>query len=472
MPFVDPDDSPRHAPQPVIQQIAKPNYSGITIDTKVEPVENLLSHIEGSSWTVLYFSQVLDTDSEAMGQNQTVSGVHQQYRKIKFLELKVSSELQTSQDPQTKQMTHRGAAHVYPFFIPNSGDMFIADVGDGREGIFEIVNVERKSVFKRAVHSIEYRMVDYVNDVRRADLEKKSVQTLVYDRDMLQYGVNALLFEEEYELKKYINRSYKEQLKRYFKAFYSREFSTMAIPGQMPYVYDPFIVKALLACFEVLDAEEIQHIKALNIEDDLALKATSVWDAIRSRDLVTLSDSFTQWGTVETVQFAREPHLNSIRYSGFGTVLYPMDPTVTVDYIRFDNPRAPLVYDLQEAPQQMRGGVLDLLPTPLKRLSDAFTTNVVANGFVATADDLPSLPPLIHRAMSTGTYIFSNSFYQGDKTMMSQLERQVYTYLEGEKVSPKYIKLLIQDIPNWTAMDRFYFTPVLLMLMQSVIRDF
>lgn len=476
MPIVEDNDDVVVPPVPAIVQIAVPDYKGVTVDTKAEPVENLLTHVEGSSWVVQYYSQVLGTDSATAGQNQTVSGVFQQYTLIKDMELKVNTPLSTSQDPQSKQMVVRGAATVYPFVTPNTGDMFLADLGGGKEGIFQITTSERKSVFRQTVHQIEYQLIDTSPGNRLADLNTKTVRKLFYDRDFHNHGQNPLLFEEEYEIKNFLRRHYKEMVSRYFRAFFSREFKTMLMPGQNPVVYDPFLVHAITNFFDTWDSEEAQHVREYNRDEDDALRSMQIWDMLKQRDITLIKDCFVEYGTVSALQFSIQPLLYSIYHSGLGSVIYPVDPLLTVDYIQIKNPKLVDTTGLKPAPEEMKPSLISLLPTPTRRLADMFKTDV-ANGFnAADVDgnelDYPEPPPLIHHAMYDGCYVFSRAFYVNDTSdgAQSQLELQTRKYLCGEPLDILQLKLLVQDMPNWNTMDRFYFTPILLVLMRAAIR--
>lgn len=478
MPIVQDDDdvvAPAPPSQP-IQQIAVPDYKGVTVDTKVERVENLLTHVEGSEWVVQYYSQVLNTDSATGGLNQTTSGVFQQYTRINEMELKVSSPLTTSQDPQSKQMVVRGAATIYPFLIPNTGDVFLADLGGGQEGIFQITSSERRAVFKQTVHLIEYQLIDTTPGNRLADLNQKTVKTLWYDRDFHQHGQNPLLFEEEYQNKNYLRRNYKEMVDRYYRAFFSREFKTMLMPGQNPVVYDPFLVHACNSFFDTWDTAEAQHVREYNRDEDDALRSMQVWSMIQQRDIKLLRDCFVEYGTVAATTFSKQPLLYSIYHSGIGSVIYPVDPLLTVDYIQIKNPKLVDMSGLAPPPQEMKPSIINLLPTATKRLADMFP-NAVMNGFNAVDSlgnelDYPEPPPLIHKAMADGCYVLSRAFYANDTTAgaQSQLELQLRLYLSGQPLNVLHLKNLVDNMVEWNAMDRFYFTPILLVLIKAAIR--
>lgn len=479
MPIVTVDDSGPPIQKSPVVQIAKPEYKGVTVDTKVEPVQQMLTHVEGSSWTVNYYSQALDLDSATQGQGQGTSPVHQQYRLIKGMELKVTGALTTSQNTETNALTITGAANVYPFVIPNIGDMFLADVGAGREGVFEVTDVTRHSVFKQSVHSIEYKMMGYSDTViesggsRLKDLNNKVVQTFQYDKDFIKHGQNPLIFEEDYENVEYLRRNYKSILDRYFKTFFSKELSTLILPGQESPTYDHYLTKHISNVFSAWDTNEIRNMKVLNVDDDYALQATSVWNALLNRDRSLMIDAFLKVGKVYAIEFTTDPMLEGIRWSGVHELIYPTDPTLTVDYKSMSPVKLVNGNDITKGPSRLSVGALLPEPTPLYE-----TIHFVLDGYNLTDEsgnpvgEYITLPPIIHRAMKDDFYVFSEDFYKNNRIVgkQSQLELMTQDYLDNKVLSFKRLKSFCEDMKNWNTLDRFYFTPVVLMLMKAAIR--
>ena len=62
-----------------------------------------------------------------------VDGVRQTYTKIINLETRLQGELTINQNAADKRFTARGTAIIPQGVIANTGDMFAADVGDGRD---------------------------------------------------------------------------------------------------------------------------------------------------------------------------------------------------------------------------------------------------------------------------------------------------------------------------------------------------
>lgn len=474
MPLVDPSPNAPPKPRPQVQQIAAPEYRGVTVDTKYEPVDHLLTHVEGSSWTVNYYSQVLDTDSPTMGQGMSTNPIFQGYRLIKGMELKVSTALTTSQIEETTNLDVQGSATVYPFIIPNKGDMFIADTGAGQEGVYQVLTSDRKSVFKQSVHEITYKLVAYSKD-RLGDLNAKTLSVLQYDREFIKYGQNPLLFEEEALTVAFLRRQYKAIFQGYIRTYRSREYNTLLVPSQEVSCTDTFLTKFITTAFDIFDVDDLRYVKRLNTDDDYSLRAMQIFEVLQRRDFSLLNDAFIQWGKVSTLEFTSDPMLEGIFYSGIGQVIYPVDPVLTVDYGTMTPVKLVDAEILDPAMPKIKA-IYDMLPPSRRKiLGEAFPD--VLDGFTVIGSDglpvvFPKQPPLIKRAMADGYYVFSQAFYLNDQYpgAQSQLELLVRDYLVGNALNNARLKALVMDMPNWNTIDRFYFTPIILLLIKASIR--
>jgi len=430
--------------------ITEPEYRGVSVDTRTVPTLGLTTHVEGSSWTVEYYSQVLDKDSALAGQNVTKNAIYQQYRLIRKMELKVTAPLATNQDTQGGSMVLVGTANVYPFVIPNEGDMFLADIGDGREGIFRITHVDRKSIFKETIHVIEYQLINYSTDELRGDLNMKTIQTLIFVRDFLQYGQNPLLQEEEYLLLDRLQHEYFGILNKYFKSFVSNEYKTLLIPGQSKPVYDHFLTTIVFSFFNLADSPEIRTIRKLNCDGDDVMKVTTIWDALKCRDHKMLKYCIREVGLVSNRTFDKNPMLEGIYYSGINYVVYPKDPELTVDYQIHHIQKILAEQKLQDAPSQIR------------RLGDL----IADNEFQGLT--LPGTPA-IKKVLVDDYYVLSQAFYDNSQTGKSLLELCVDDYLHHKAPNIKALITLCNTYHAWGALERFYYGIVLLIMVKSAI---
>lgn len=442
-------NTPQLPPKPPVV-IAKPDYKAVAVDLKYDPKETVLAHIEGSSWTIDYYSQVLGRDSGVAGQGLGTDPTQQQYWLIKGMEVKVSTALTPSQDSETKVMEEQGSATVYPFIIPNVGDMFVADLLDGRRGLFEVKASQRLSIFREACHSIDYELVDFGTPERMADLARKVVKTGFFEKDFIYHGQNPILVGDDYENLQFLRRNYGTLISQYFKRFYSREYGTLVMPDQEEPVYDAFLVRAIFQHLSTWDARELTTLRQLNCDDDQVMTADSIWTVLVERNRVLLQDAFHQVGYVSHRSFTQNPVYEGIRYSGVKRVIYPNDPMVRVDNQLTQNIKAAGDFT------PIRKDVLHR--KPLASLLNASQEDATRIGIKDTFED--------------GYYVFSKAFYDNDRTAnaQSKLELCVQDYLDGNEISYDRVRELVEASSRWDSVNSFYFIPVLIILIKAVIR--
>lgn len=433
-------------------RITEPAYKGITVDTKYIPSSSLLNSLEGSNWIVNYYSQVVDDDSYLNGQMINTEAVFQQYWLIKEFELKVTTSLTPSQNTDTKEMQLTGSAHVHPTLIPNVGDMFLADVGDGREGLFRITSSETRSIFKDTAHLVEYELVSYSTQLRRDDLNNKTVKILHYVKDNNYYGQNPLVEDEEF----YLNRDLKIELRTliriYFDSFFSNEFQSLKLPGQINKIYDDFLVRTIKRMFNTDEHICIRHLRALNVSDDRTLLTHSLFDAILNRDKRFLLHMFRKSGLVSVKTFTKEPMMESINHSGFNYIVYPKDEQISIDYS--------LEYK--------------------KKTIDPTTSLIATDNMVADLDTL--IDPLVKTKLPYGSndliyqvcvddyYVLSENFYENTENQ-SKFELIVRDHVEGRPLNKYLLKALCQTYHAWGGLEKFYYLPILIMLIKSSVKE-
>lgn len=453
MPLVNNKSSAPVTPAPATVQIAPREHKGVTVDTRYTPVSALLTRVEGSAWTVNYYSQVLNDDSALSGQNLSQNPIYQQYKLIRGMELKVTSPLSTSQDSESKAMTMTGAATVYPFLIPNEGDMFLADIGDGREGVFRVTNSERKAIFKDTCHVIEYILVEYSNLERREDLNSKVIQKLEFVRDFLEHGQNPLVYEDDYVVMQKLSVHYKNLVQRYFQSFLSREYGTLLLPSQTYPIYDPFLVDAVLSVFTADDTYLVREVRRLNCDGDDNLKVPQIWDALKHCNKSILKHCFRQIGLVSARSFERNAMMEGVYHSGVAYVIYPKNPELSEDYQRGHREKPLVEYELLDADSAVVSLADLLADTEFEGVTE------------------PAISP-IHAVNVDDFYVFSQAFYDNtDDNTQSELEITVREYLDKKAIDRQKLLHMAETSHAWSALSRFYYVPILLMMIKASIRS-
>lgn len=427
-----------------LPQIEPKEHKSVVVDTKYTPLSNLIVHVEGAKWKVDYYKQVLDRDSSLAGHNPTKQAPYQQYHCIHEYILKVSSPLSTTQEDETKAMQVTGSATCYPPLIANVGDMFVADIGDGRSGIFQITNSEKKSIFKESVYEINYTLVDYATGDRLNDLNKKVVKDSYFLMDFLEHGQNPLLSSEEWQNVKEVNSHYPYIIETYVDKYFSNHYRTFIVPEQAVSIYEHFVTRMVSHWFNNDDHHKLMSLKVYNVDDDPYFECLSIYDAIEKRDLRAIRACFRATVNIPVKYFHYEPRIQSLRFSGMKNVILPTDPL-------------PYATSRNEYTCLKRNAGIPDNNTIMTKASQVFTT----------LDDIQLIP----RIDLSKSYVLSPSFYDGENNGLTHLEIQLMNYFQHEPVSLRIVKALIEDWETWGPLEQFYLTPILIVLMKAAVRE-
>ena len=421
-------------------EVYSEHHKSIVVDSRGENLSNLITNIEGSNWKVNYFQQVVDDHTALAGHNPNKEGLYQQYIKIINMILKVDTALNWTQNNENKSGYAQGSAYIYPPFVPNVGDMFIADIGDGFAAIFEIIVSEQQSLFKQSVYRVEYQSIDYAEGDRLVDLERKVVDTRYFELDFVKHGQNPVILPSEKKLLDTLKHYYPIIAENYFKKYFSERYACMVLPRDDMMIYDHFLTRAVSRWFTPADYYKLVKLRVLPIENIKAFKAESIFDLIEDHDGYAISSIFSKVGMVSEQAYATHGRIPQIARVGLDYLVYPIDLSYSVD-----------TKDKYQAK-------LSLSPSPLP----AF------NGYTETEYQGIKLLP---RLDLNNSYIFSPYFYQNERTLLSHLELETCRYLDSNNIIKEIIEAMIADWQNWYPHEQFYYTPILLMLMNASIRD-
>lgn len=441
-------------------------YKGVTVDSAVTPLASIIQYAGGSTWEVEYFSQVLGTDSEPQPHQVDRSAPYQQYALIKGFELRVTSPLTPSQDPESRSMILEGSALVPTGLIPNKGDCFFADIGQGREGHCTVTSVEKKTHYKQTVYSISYEVTDYSDhDVSelRTDLDSKIVKLFHFVKDHNYLGVNPLMLTEDFNFRVTFQKAYEQLVHYYFADFYSREYRTLMVPDQLRPTFDPYLVDAVLSWIEVEDHPEVSNVCRPRLTGGSGRLSDTVWTALSKMDYTILRNAIHRTGLLNRRFFRGQPDLAGIFYLGADDIVYQNESGTNVD-AGYDLRCDPTFLGNVQAGKMRFDDLVRL--TPLNALPGLFYAGTLAEG----DDAVPSLPMIV--PVNTGSYyVFSENFYKGTGALASDLERLIYQALKEDTLEKPLLSKLAESAMQWDNLERFYYIPVLLALLRVSIRD-
>ena len=406
-----------------------------------------------------YYSQVLGRDSELKPQDINLSAVYQQYLLIQRMQFKVTEQLRMVQDPESKSMNLTGVAVTYPGLIPNKGDMFLADIGDGREGIFAITTAEKKTHLKDAIYSIEYQLVDYSSNAHRlVDLNSKVQKSYHFVDDYLTFGQNPKITTSEFTQREDLQREFTNLVGLYFRDFFSNEQRTLLIPGQEFVSYDPYVTYTVLQLIGTDDHPHVAQIRLPNVRGAQGSNVTTLWDCLERMNHSMLYTSVHQMRLIDSSFFKSFPQYSGVYFTGVKKVIYPLDHRTDVD-ASYDFACDP---EMTTAESVTVGGrrftdLLRLLPSP----------NLM--GFVYVEPSGEQLPDII-RVTDDPYYVLSEAFYRGQTPLKSNLERLVLQGLKREPLDKAALLRIARAAVKWENVERFYYIPILFSLLRVAIR--
>lgn len=456
------DDDPQNPPPKPQQLVVNPKpFQGQPVDTRITPVGTLLTAITGARWIVTYFQQVLNEDDEWSGFQYKRLEINQQYRKINDLELKVTTPLPRNPPIQQEgqEFDVRGEANLYPGVIPNPGDMFTADTGDGRRGLYMIIPpVVTKSIYTQTTYTVEYVLVGYWTADFEARFKRKTVQEYYFKRDFLDTGINPLITVESEGIYDQLLEIQETLPRHYMTSFFDREYATLTIPGQYAPIYDPFFAYFCTALFANQVQGIINGLNHIAVMDGSKRGYRTVLNALLDQDIHYMDSCETRIPIVNSSSFVKEPYYGGIRYSGIPWVIYPVDTTKFTN-IRwgFSLPASTdLIAGARQAPR-FRVSLTQAFPTPV--IQSRFT-------FDAPLTEVRDIKPITEDDF----YIFTESFYAREEGELSLLESMVWQALETDTVEPKDVLRMLKDSHTWPLLEQFYYQPILFALIPSSFR--
>lgn len=445
--------------------VATPEYQDPAVDTSKVPISSLTTYLPGMAWEVDWYRQRLGKNAEVKALQLDISPVHQNYDLIKGFELKLTGDVSSSQDTNSREMMQSGEANVYSLLKPNIGDMFTADIGNGLSGLYTVTSSERLNLYPTSAHVIQFSLVGELNDAYREDLRKKTVDVRVFDLNHFRSGYNPLLTEEHVSLRNQLRKQYRRLVDVFFHDFFSNEMSTLLVPNQRLITYDPFAVRFVLNVISTEDHPDIKRVRALNVSGDRATYEFTLWNAIELADIELLRVALQKVGLVPTKAFSWNRFTQGIYHSRAERVVYPLMRDTNVDQGYFRPTKKPS--DSKLIRGWARFAEFDRLVPVTEAIGDRLDAPVV--------DEVLEPAPFIHRVTKDEYYVFTKAFYRHehpkDAEGISVLERLTLQTLKGQPIDVRALNSLCTDSLRWDNLERFYYVPILLWLIRLTPRS-
>ena len=425
---------------------AASDFTTVGVDNRYAPATSLTTMIGGSPTKVDYYQKYLGASSETSGVMIGRSPVHESYKEIKDLVIRLDGALsKPSQDEGTKNFSMTGEAKILPPLKPSKGDMLVLPLGDGRKGLFLVTGATKESLHKASIYTINFSLQDYANPgVDLFDsLLKKVINQVFYVESLLEYARNPFVEPQTMKLMREGSGFYKTILEDWLYLFLSDEYGTSMLP-QAKTIHDPFLHKFVLKAFDVSDTYKMGQLGGFQAGGMPDLKAVSVWDAIINRENFLVTQAFSKAAPANTRSLSRRVRLKTGALSFIDAVIWPNDPAYTTDNSHWLN---------------LNPGVGGLV----NEHSTGRGVNGVVSDLVLVATEAQ---PLWYPVIADEYYVFSKAFYNNEAGM-SVLEVCVWDYIQDRPLNPNRLLELINNYRYLQGLDKFYLAPVLALLLRS-----
>lgn len=443
------------------------DYKGVVVDVKQDPVDSLITYTAGYEWTVVYYSQVVNSGNDLKALDPSQSKVYQQYTKIIDQPIQVDDPLSESQDEKTKLMSVSGSGAMVSGVVPEAGDMFISSVGTGHTGLFVVIKTDRKSYFTESVFEIDYTLLGYVeNNVDRvADLESKVVNTFYANKLYNEYHRSQLLTVQQHITQRSLVEKKAELIDYFFTEFWAHGYQNLTLPRQSFPIHDTFQDRFLRKILDTTENYNFMTKRVPSTNYDCGLEQVTVFDAVLNKKASLLPKCKTAMGLASTAYFAGNALMLSISYSGLAYVVYPVMPSINPGVLEND-PMTYWGYSFDGPLANMKSALTNEcagLPLSEHHLHNEV---IVYNSVNIASENIPIVKP----AFFEQTYIFSPDFYRQQGTM-SLLEAQMSLFMNRQAINPEMVDLLATDYVNWTMFDQYYYIPFIILLIKSILKN-
>lgn len=450
--------------QSPVPKIYPADYRHSVVSAKTQALAPLLTHIEGSTWVVDYYAQVLGADEEPTAYAPGQLDVYQQYRLVRGFVLKLQGSLTVGEDQPTMEMQISGSAVIFPGTVkPNFGDAFIADIGDGRAGIFVLDTPQKNTLMKETCYNITFTLRQYADadDVLR--INNRVVDTLYYRQDFLTYGKNPVVTEGVVTTDKTLKYLEATRLREFLADFYSDEYSTLLVPSQSHGTYDKYVTRAIVTLYDRNLNPMLGKLRELNCDGHPIMEQHSLYDLMISLDSTMLPIVFKQMQMATTRLFHYLPYMNSIRFSGLKYLIMPTQTRSVVDKQYVAASGALISF---QGTQVRTEPATDLVAANLAYIAALTQSTPINHDDAIPAVYLDPDVPLYHAVGDGWSYVLSDAFYAQNTAGYSKFEHLLQNALTTQQIPTRPLLAMAAVMSTWEPLDRFYYTPLLLIMLK------
>lgn len=435
-------------------------YKTVVADSAVQPIPSLVAYMDGAPWVANeYFSQLISRDNEIREVDMGSNAALQQYRNFKNQELRVQSDLSHSFDEDQGISTVSGTA-IVGGFVPNKYDYFVTAAGLKGYGLFMLNGVARKTYEDTSVYEITYTLIGYTDQPTAKQayeaLKARVTQTFYYHKERLLEGLSPMLTEGDHGLSMALSKKDLSLMEQYFAMFFHRTDRLFALPNPDVYMFDSRFSEFIRKTVNRDLHPKYYEVQSVSVDRDLYLTHMGLYDAILNRDMSQLETTLNKVGVVGSSYFKNSSFSigpNAWRVTHY---VFPMPDKDAKNY------NAVSIKALQGHLVECWNLGTEFQPEDLSWFESS--ENLCQYG--------DRVIPIVKPVHGDGFYVFSEDFYRGRAESLSLLEILVRDFIQGNTIHLNHLDYIYQRYTRWNALEKFYYLPILSLILQDAIRGF
>ncbi len=196
-PVLEAEPKPVGVPKPVDDMRTKHDHSSVLSNEMTGGF--MAPNIAGSRWYGTYYRQILGDADEPSPYSDDLSNAQQMYDSIDKLFLMVEGRASFTDNAQQGTQSLTRECVVVGGIIPNYGDCFIGDMGDGKAGYFNVKTTTRPTHYSNTTYTVELEFIRYMDDELEERFKRKTVKDLSFSVERFEKGLNGLVTTQRYD---------------------------------------------------------------------------------------------------------------------------------------------------------------------------------------------------------------------------------------------------------------------------------
>ncbi|QDH47060.1 virion structural protein [Aeromonas phage D3] len=404
-----------------------PAYKHSLVESSYTPHTSMLSFVSGEPTLTEYYRGSYAQDEEQHSFEPQSIQTYASYKRINHLIMKLNVGENFMFDQVTGQSSVTITGYVLFDLTPNKGDLFIKDVGDGRAGLFTLVEQpEIYTVTADKCYGIEARMIGFVTQAIMDNLNSKVIEELWYQKDMAVAGGNAILSTMDHDLNKELYSAQIAIVEDVLANHYYWDEDTIAIPNdEEDLLYDPYLAKFL---------SYVIPTSLMGQRKKICLLSVNYWvDNRKMQEPLTIWDMFYRNDFSNPARFKQDffvhPRNSLLNARTYGSVFFS----------KFD--RAIVIHEkaARRDAYKMNGAMFAIGPSP-------------------TYSTTPGEPY---------SYYFSDEFYEGKST--NDNEKFVWDMFKDKTVDKKKLLEVLKGFWSMDEKDKLYMSGIYLLAIRMAL---